>query len=343
MAPVDSATVAIECSTIVHMNTTLTRLARSLPLLLPLAIMIGGCQPRVVANSQGRTELLARQPTPLAPVAEAAAPPPTPLEPLMTFDEAWTWLGTELPDDTAELRLVDDGLLEKLLAWAPPDGGVTVYDRRCRPLRLFRNETSLDGSIHVKTKVRGKRKTVSGESISFSWYIEVVCGFDNEYERGANGAWEEVGASATGCADTIGFSLSEVTATAAWYGGAMVDLQVRCGHTREIAQRCLDGSERTCASCGRLALRIRSHQSHYGVGSASSSMRTAAPGERTDCSIPCPADVLTPRVPAVNAALEGVELEQIGLEKHPTIFRTRAACREYRKRHRIPAGELDPW
>jgi hypothetical protein len=72
-------------------------------------------------------------------------------------------------------------------------------------------------------------------------------------------------------------------------------------------------------------------------------MRIAAPEERVDCSIPCPADELTPRIPAVNAALKGVELEQIGLEKHPTIFRTRAACRDYAKRHRIPSDQLDVW
>lgn len=306
-----------------------------------LALALAACGPEVVPLPSSALGIAAARPPSSPP--PPPPPPPTPLEPLMTFDEAWAWLGEELPEETAELRVVDDALLEELLAWAPPDGAITAYDRRCRPLRLFRNEASLDGDIHVKTRVRGKRKTVSGESISFSWYIEVVCGFDNEYERGANGEWEEVGASATGCADTVGFGLSSVTGTAAWYGGALVDASVECGQTREMAQRCLDGSGRTCSSCGKLALRLRSRQPRYGVGSARSAVRVSAPEERVDCSVPCPADELTPRIPALNAALKGASFAQIGLDGHPVLFRTRAACRAYRKRHRIPAGELDVW
>ncbi|MCK9459844.1 MAG: hypothetical protein M0R80_09430 [Proteobacteria bacterium] len=115
---------------------------------------------------------------------------PAPAVPAMTFAEALAWLRAELPEESARLRPFeeDDGLLDRLLDWAPPEGTIDVYDRSCRKLELTRNESSLDGSIHLKTVTRGRTKTVSGDSISFAGYVTVVCGFQNEYERTASGS-----------------------------------------------------------------------------------------------------------------------------------------------------------
>ena len=262
----------------------------------------------------------------------------------MPFDEAWAWLRAELPEETAKLRPIEeaDGLLDRLLAWAAPDETFDVYDRSCRKLELTRNERSLDGPIHLKTVVRGKSKTVSGDSIGFDWYITVVCSFENEYERTASG-WVETGASATGCADTVGGRLSEVTDAAAWYGGATVAISLQCVHRREQEQRCLDGAVRVCATCERIGIEADSRDGHFrsAVGGATAHL---PPGkEPVDCAVPCPPDARGETVARVNAALSGVELLQIGVEEHPTLFRTRAACREYSKRHKLTAEDKAQW
>ncbi len=253
-------------------------------------------------------------------------------------------LGAALPDETADLRPSrDDGRLERLLAWAPADGTVTVFDRACRPLRVARNERSLDGDVHVKAIVRGRTKTVSGDTIELGWDVTLVCGFDVTYERNASGRWVETASGATGCADTVGHALSEVTDTAAWWGGASVAVAVKCGHRREEVQRCLDGSERTCATCERLAIELDSPEGRFHTASAVTAVRIPAGAGPVDCALLCPADARGAKIAAANAALAGADLEQVGLEKHPTLFRTRAACRAYRARHAIPASELATW
>jgi len=277
-------------------------------------------------------------------VVEPEPAPPLPAVPPMPIAEAWAWLRAELPEETSRLRPIEetDALLERLLAWAAPDATFDVFDRSCRKLALTRNEASLDGAIHLETVVRGKTKTVSGDSIGFDNYITVVCGFDNEYERTAAG-WVETGASATGCADTIGRRLSEVTDTAAWYGGATVTISLKCVHRREHDQRCLDGSTRTCATCERIGMEVDSRDGHFHSEIAGATAHLPAGSEPVDCAVPCPEDARGDSLPRVNAALLDVELLQVGLEDHPTLFRTRAACRAYAKRHRMTADDKTQW
>lgn len=262
--------------------------------------------------------------------------------PAMSPQDAWAWVRTERPEEAAHLRpSAAAAQLERLLAWAQPGGTVTVFDRACRPLRLTRNEATLDGDIHVRTRVLGDRKTVHGDSIAFGHGITVTCGYDLDYERTRGGKWRQAGVAATGCDTTIGHQLSEVTATAAWYGGTAVTVQVSCTSRREEAQRCLDGSTRTCAACDRIGLDVQSRES--GHGSAGVALRVPASGAPVDCSTPCPPDVRSAKVAAVNVALRGASLERIGLERHPTLFRTRAACEAYREQHEIPPRDLAQW
>jgi len=282
-----------------------------------------------------------KEPAP-TPEPVSASPPPAPQP--MTFDEAWAWLRAELPEETSRLRPLEtaDGLLDRLLGWAAPDATINVFDRSCRRLALTRNERSLDGPIHLKTLVRGKTKTVSGDSIGFDRYITVVCSFENMYERTAAG-WVETGASATGCADTVGHGLSEVSDTAAWYGGATVTISPKCILRREQEQRCVDGSVRTCATCERIGMELDSRDGHFHSAIAGVMAHLPPEPTPTDCAIPCPEDARGEALARVNAALGKVQLLQTGLEEHPTLFRTRAACQAYAKRHKMTADDRAQW
>ena len=270
--------------------------------------------------------------------APTAVPQPAPGPPAMTFDEAWAWLRTELPEKTASLRPArDDGRLERLLAWAPPSATITVYDRACRPLKVSRHEHALAGEVNVRTAVRGRTKTVSGDTAQFGSHVFLSCGFDVTYERDASGKWVQTATGATGCASFPSDSLSEVTDAAAWYGARPVQkAEVKCGIARQETQRCRDGSERTCSTCQRLSLALHfvdpGTRGEYALSASSRvQLQTSVPGQPVDCALPCPVDERSAKVAAANAALQLGKLERIGLEAHPTLFRTLAACRAYRR------------
>jgi len=318
------------------------------------ALALGACWPRAVqveaAARHGSEEdagTVGADVVEGAPVYEERAGPAAASTPVpISFAEAWAWLRAELSEETSRLRPIEEteGLLDRLLAWAAPDATFNVFDRSCRKLELTRNERSLDGPIHVKTVVRGKTKTVSGDSIGFDNYITVVCSFENEYERTAAG-WVETGASATGCADTVGYRLSQVTDTEAWYGGATVKISPKCILNREQEQRCLDGSTRVCTECKRIGIDVASQgpdAAFRGVVAAAEARVPPGP-EPVDCAVPCPQDERGAKAERVRAALADVGLLQTGLEEHPTLFRTRAACREYSKRHKMTADDRAQW
>jgi hypothetical protein len=71
-------------------------------------------------------------------------------------------------------------------------------------------------------------------------------------------------------------------------------------------------------------------------------MRLSHP-EPVDCTVPCPLDERAAKLAAVSVALKDAAFEQVGLDKHSVLFRTRAACWAYRQHHRIVPGELDVW
>ncbi|AKV01888.1 hypothetical protein AKJ09_08551 [Labilithrix luteola] len=316
--------------------------------LLSLTLALGSCRQGTVALPSRAIQIVAAEP---APAAVSIAEPPiydarpmlgAPAPPAMTFDEAWAWLSAELPKDTASLRPSrDDGRLERLLAWAPPGGTTTVFDRACRPLKVARNEGSLDGDVHVKTVVHDRTKTVSGDTIELGRDITLVCGFDFTYERDASGKWVKTVVSATGCATTIGHSLSEVTDAEAWYGSAPARIEVKCSSRLETRQRCLDGTERTCSKCTRVAIELDG-PGHLRIPGGCAVLGPGRRPEPADCAVACPDD-LGAKIATVNAALSGATFEEFRLESHPTLFRTRSACLAYRRLHAIPRDQLETW
>lgn len=251
---------------------------------------------------------------------DAGAPAPS-----MGANEAWAWLRSELPAETANFRMADDHALGALLAWAPVDGTITAFDAGCRPLKLARGESSLDGDINVHTTITGSTKAVSGESISFGRRVTVTCGFDQTYER-ADGGWSLVQQGATGCDHDLGHRLSGVSDDAASYDAVDAEIQIHCAARHERVQQCSNGTSRTCSSCDRIGFDVSSREGHSRGVSPRVLMHDPAPGQTVDCAQPCPPDDRAAKIGPANAALAQAPLETIRAD-HPLLFRTMAACR----------------
>lgn len=324
-----------------------------LPKYAALVFVLCACKPPSGSPQTGNTGLGAMdtvgRPEAAAPDDSATRLPAadeTASEPAaMTIDEAWAWVRAALPEESGDLRLLEESEdpLDRLLGWIEPGATAVVFDRLCRKLTLTRNEASLDGALGVRAERRGKTKLVSGEAIRFDHFITLLGGFMREYERDA-GSWEEVGAMGSGCLDYLGHRLSEVTDTQAWYGGAAVTISLVCRQRREAEQRCHDGTTRVCTFCERIGLSIRSLERHFMVSTVGgASTRTPAGPDLTDCTVLCPPDERVDEFTTLNASLEKAKFLLTDIEEHPTLFRTRAACREYRKRHRLAAEDHAQW
>jgi hypothetical protein len=293
-----------------------------------------------------------RQSEPAAIASAPAAPPPqsstgsegatAPGAKLSAVD-AWQWLRKTLPKETAKLRLDESSAtLEKLLALAPGQAAATFFDRSCQPLKLTRHERTLAGDVNESTSIEGRRKTVHRDGIAFGFDITVVCGSDTIYEHEASGAWVEKGGSATGCAHSFGHYLSDVRDGQIWYGAEQATLTVGCAARYAQDQRCTDGTTRTCARCTEASIDVKRMRSFTRTHATSAGVRER-PNAAVDCSVPCPADELGPMIEAANAALADAAFEEIGNERHPTLFSDRAACTAYRQKHPITKDQLVIW
>ncbi len=266
--------------------------------------------------------------------------------PKLGASEAWSWLRATLPEETANLRIDESRAnVEKLLAWAAPGKMATlVFDRACRPLALTRNERTLDGVVHEKTSVVGRTTTVHRDGIAFGFGITVACGSDTSYKRDPRGAWVEVGSRASGCDHAVGHNLSEVRDGQIWFAAEAVSLSIRCDHYERQEQHCSNGSRRSCTTCSGAALDVTpTHGAHHVRGEYTSSSGSEQPRVQVDCASPCPVDALIAHIAAANAALADTKFEQLGHEKHPTLFGDRAACTAYRRKHPIARSDLDVW
>lgn len=310
------------------------------------AIGLAGCSSATPAQQSEPDVLATSASTTSSAEAPASSPATTPAAAAAQLSptEAWQWLRAKLPEETAKLRPDESRAnIDKLLAWAPGEVSTVVFDRACRPLTLTRNETTLDGDVNETTTIEGNTKTVHRDGIAFGFDITVVCGSDTIYERNAGGAWVESGGSATGCAHSLGHNLSDVRDGEVWYSAEQVTLTVACSSRHEREQLCTDGSTRTCAACTAASVDIKRQR---GLGQTS---RHGTIGVRegkaaaVDCSTPCPVDELSPMIAAANAALADKAFEQLGYEQHPTLFRDRAACTAYRRKHVIAKDQVDVW
>ena len=253
----------------------------------------------------------------------------------MAATEALAWLRSELPSETADLRFADDDhVLDELLAWAPAGQTITAFDEDCHAIQLTRNERTLDGPFHVRTTTTPTAKTISTDSISFGRGVTLTCGSDKRYER-TNGGWTLASESATGCDQTVGHRLSEVTADTASYDGVDAEITIHCGVRHDRARRCSDGVTRTCSTCDGVALDIASREGGFKKSAPSAITAAPAGADVVDCSMPCPIDVRSAKIARANVALAHAHLATTR-PTHPLLYRTLAACRARPRAHDGP-------
>ena len=259
------------------------------------------------------------------------------------FAAEWAWIRGRYPD-AALYRPVEneDALLGELLSWAQPQAKTTIYDRACRPIRVERTDDQLYGLYNRQTQVRGSFKDVHTGELLLDQRIVVTDGFSESYRRGRNGRWQLEIAGAMGEAHTVGLLLSNVTSDAAWYNGELVRLRIACTKRLEEESPCTSGGSRKCVRCLEWGIHPSSMEPGYGRA-RHVPQTTAQATEAIDCTAPCRSDILPQEGRRAQAALRGHPFVVDGLEEHPFLFRTRKACRQYRRAHRIPPDVLRTW
>jgi hypothetical protein len=254
----------------------------------------------------------------------------------------WSWLTQEFPD-VKELRPLEETLplRDALLAWALPGQSTTVYDRACRPLNLRRDDDGLHGIVNERVKVDGNTKTRWYDEIVFSNQIELFCSNMDTYERTNRGGWTKDSSSGSGCAEMVGYILSDVSQDAAWYNGATVSVSFECDEPAVDAQDCADGTSRECKRCKAWGVWLEGRGQGPGFSKVTKTVRSKSTG--VDCRAPCPAVAPPAKVTRAAAIVAGRMFLTNFSEDPPYLFRTRAACRSYTKQHPLSPEDRKPW
>ncbi len=252
------------------------------------------------------------------------------------FAAAWQRATAALPA-LADYRPLELGAvpLPALLAWVPADGSALVYDSRCRPIRVRRDNDALVGRTEVKTTVTGGVKRVESRTVRFGRSIDLLVPGWTSYERDAAGRWVESGGGGRSELESRPGTLSRVTDQAAWYAGFLVELELACNRPLEVTSPCRQGGERTCRRCRALGVRARSVSPGFGVGSGHAGPQRIRTSEPVDCSGPCPPDPTAATRARLAPLLQGRTFLTVpGDDQPPALFRSREACRRWRTRRR---------
>jgi hypothetical protein len=248
------------------------------------------------------------------------------------FAEQWKWALSVLPQLSGYQPLDLGGSpMEELRKWVPPGKSITVYDERCRPIRVSLHEGVLSGDTNIQTTYHKGVKKVEALTVEYGTTIAYLGPGWTEYEKNAKGKWVEVGGGGMGCLETRPGVLNKVTRDAAWYGGFVASLNVVCGSPLSWTDTCLDGSSRVCKKCNSLRLEVHSVTPGIGVGRFGTTGAGIHPDKPVDCSIPCPVDTKANEREKLNRILKGREFLSIGTGQGvPTLFRFRKTCEKYR-------------
>jgi hypothetical protein len=258
--------------------------------------------------------------------------------------EELAWATTRFPeiaDHLSEQQM--EALTLALLSWAEPGQSITVFDRACRPALVTRYDDELLGNLTRAITRTGGTIGESYDQISIGFRMNEFGCNHVDYERNAAGKWAVASSQGLGCWNIIGRALSQVRDDAAWYDAALVRLTVECSRKVLEETACADGKAKTCERCEEWKVRTHSLESNFGISRHTGVRRVTLPPS-THCDAPCALDTPPPDVRRANEALRGHEfLYTSDWNEHPLVFRTKAACRAYRKIHRFSAEELDSW
>ena len=280
--------------------------------------MLLGCGPR----SPAAPEEPAPAPAPAPAVASdapptpgdwpAAAAPEPPAVPSATDEIAgldpdgqWAWAVARFPALAEHAALDRTELVAQLSEWFP-DGRVWVRtaSEACFPVKGTWTEDAFVGSARETVKVSGRTKTRTAYTVEIapSGVVEMGPGGET-FTRNKKGEWALTGGFGTGCFDVlVRASVSEVTPDAVYFAAYDYTLTIECAGTSTTTDVCEGGGTRTCESCS--SFWAQPHASGRGFGRGTIGIR-ASKSTPIDCSVPCPADTVTPLLEPLNAIVKG--------------------------------------
>lgn len=219
----------------------------------------------------------------------------------------WAWAVAAMPELAEHREVGSPG--ERLAELRRLAGGrtalwVRIRGERCFAVRGSWEDDGFVGRAREVATIAGETRTVRFESVTITEHgISASGPHGDEFVRDARGRWQPAGGFGLGSGATlVDRSISEVVGGVAYYGGYDYTLTIEClsRHTQE--ERCTDGSLRRCERC--TGLWARPHAAGMVWGGFGTSQASAGAGP-VDCSAPCPADPHTPRIAALDLAMQG--------------------------------------
>jgi hypothetical protein len=263
----------------------------------------------------------------------------------------WEWIKSRFREAAGYRRRNEvEPLVEELMSWAKP-GRPSVYSPSCERAVIESSSDTSEGQTFLarspsNVAFRDGLKHVSYREVEFGLRGVEYCGTTESFEKSSTGTWVSVGSGGLGCARSLGFVLSRVTADAAWYDDWVVELSVGCTRPLQESMPCSAGGRRTCSGCAAWGIVAKVRESNAGMHRSPLAIQTALPA---DCSSPCspvqPPPNLADDLRRAERALRGQAFFMRQDPTHPVIFRTLPACRAYLQKHRgSDYGQPgDPW
>ncbi|MCY0987737.1 hypothetical protein OV203_11415 [Nannocystis sp. ILAH1] len=203
--------------------------------------------------------------------------------------------GSATPERWAEFRRLAAG---RSKLWVRARGD------RCFSVRGAWEDDGFFGRAREVAEIEGDVKTVRFEAVEITASgISTSGPHGDVFARDARGRWQTDGVFGLGSFATLAERpVFEVTRKAAYYGEAAYTLTIECGEKSAQEERCSDGSTRRCSRCTGLWARPHAPGQVWAGGRMSV---TGASDRQVDCSVACPADLLTEQLPALNLAVQG--------------------------------------
>lgn len=282
---------------------------------LACAAAPGGAAQRVTASAT-------TSPAPAATQGEAAreaAPAQQPAAPddvavrllaevqAMDLAARWAWAVTVMPElvEHREGSVAAERWAEfQRLAAGRTKLWVRARGDRCFAVRGAWEGDGFFGRAREVAEIEGDVKTVRYEAVDITASgISSSGPHGDVFARDARGRWQTDGVFGLGSFAAIAERpVFEVTRKAAYYGEAAYTLTIECSETKAEEERCTDGSTRRCTRCAALWARPHAPGQTWAMARMSG---TGASGGQVDCSVPCPPDLLTEQLPALNLAVQG--------------------------------------